>query len=94
MFKLLWLLRGGFLKGYRSQTIGIATGFGGIVHALALWAVGDRSLLSLVRAIGENWTLIAGGFGLAAVAAKIDRAKEKAAKDKSVQEIAEEALRR
>jgi hypothetical protein len=29
MFKLLWLIQGGFLKGYRSQTIGIATGLGG-----------------------------------------------------------------
>ena len=89
MLKLLWLLQGGFLKGYRSQVIGIATGLGGIINAVALWAVGDHSLISLVRAIGENWTLIAGGLGLAAVAAKIDRTK-----DKSVGEIAEEALRR
>jgi len=89
MLKLLWLLQGGFLKGYRSQTIGIATGLGGIINALALWAVGDQSLISLYHAIGENWALIAGGPGLAAVAAKIDRAK-----DKTVQEIAEEALRR
>jgi hypothetical protein len=47
------------------------------------------SPISLARAIGENWALIAGGFGLATVAAKIDRAK-----DKTVAEIAEEALRR
>jgi hypothetical protein len=89
MLKLLWLLRGGFLKGYRSQTIGIATGLGGIINAFALWAVGDRSLISLVHAIGENWTLIAGGFGLATVSAKIERNK-----DRSVQELADEALRR
>jgi hypothetical protein len=93
MFKLFWLLQGGFLKGYRSQTIGVATGFGGIVNALAAWAVGDRSFVSLVRAIGENWALIAGGFGLATVAAKIDRAKNSGGKDKGVKEIAEEALR-
>jgi hypothetical protein len=49
--------------------------------------VGDRSLISLGRAIGDNWALIAGGFGLATVAAKIDRAK-----DKTVKEIADEAL--
>lgn len=89
MLKLLWLIRGGFLKGYRSQTIGIATGLGGLINALALWAVGDRSLISLGHAIGENWALIAGGFGLATVAAKIDRAK-----DKTVEDIANEALRR
>ena len=89
MLKLLWLLRGGFLKGYRSQTIGIATGLGGLINAFASWAVGDRSLFSLGRAIGENWTLIAGGFGLTTVAAKIDRSK-----DKTVQEIADEALHR
>jgi hypothetical protein len=89
MFKLLWLLRGGFLRGYRSQTIGVATGVAGIVNALAAWAVGDRSVISLCRSIGENWTLIAGGFGFATVAAKIERMK-----DKSVHEIAEESLHR
>jgi hypothetical protein len=89
MLKLLWLLRGGFLKGYRSQTLGIATGLGGLINALASWAVGDLSLVSLARAISENWALIVGGFGLATIAAKIDRGR-----DKSVAEIAEEALRR
>lgn len=89
MFKLLWLIQGGFLKGHRSQVIGIATGLGGLINAFALWAVGDRSLISLAHAIGENWALIAGGFGLATIAAKIDRAG-----DKTVQEIADEALRR
>ena len=82
-------VRGGFLKGYRSQTIGIATGLGGLIDALALWAVGDRSLISLAHAVGENWALIAGGFGLATVAAKIDRRK-----DEPVSEIADAALRR
>ncbi len=89
MFKLLWLIQGGFLKGYRSQTIGVATGIGGLVNALALWAVGDRSLISLAHAIGENWALIAGGFGLATIAAKIDRTK-----DETVSDIADSALRR
>jgi hypothetical protein len=89
MLKLLWLLQGGFLKGYRSQALGVATGLAGFINAFAAWAVGDLSLVSLARAIGENWALIAGGFGLATVAAKIDRAK-----DKTVAEIAEEALRR
>jgi hypothetical protein len=89
MLQLLWLIQGGFLKGYRSQTIGIATGLGGLIDALALWAVGDRSLISLAHAIGENWALIAGGFGLATVAAKIDRRK-----DEPVSEIADAALRR
>ncbi len=89
MLKLLWLLRGGFLKGYRSQTIGVATGLGGLINAFALWAVGDRSLFSLGHGIAENWALMAGGFGLAPLAAKIDRTK-----DKTVQEIADEALHR
>ena len=89
MLRLLWLLRGGFLKGYRSQTIGVATGLGGLINALALWAVGDRSLFSLGHAISENWALIAGGFGLASLAAKIDRTN-----DKTVQEIADETLHR
>jgi hypothetical protein len=51
--------------------------------------VGDRSLISLGHAIGDNWALIAAGFGLATVAAKIDRAK-----DQTVEQIANEALRR
>lgn len=82
-------MRGGFLKAYRPQVLGAATGLSGIVNALALWAVGDRSLIALVHAVGENWALIAGGFGLATLAAKIERNQER-----SVQEIAEEALRR
>jgi hypothetical protein len=41
------------------------------------------------HAIADNWALIAGGFGLATVAAKIERTR-----DKSVQEIADEALHR
>jgi hypothetical protein len=90
MFKLLWLIQGGFLKGYRSQTIGVATGLGGLINALALWAVGDQSLISLAHAIGENWALIAGGFGLATVAAKIERNKG----DETVSDIADSALRR
>jgi hypothetical protein len=89
MLKLLWLLQGGFLEGYRAQVLGVASGPGGIVNALALWAVGDHPLIALVQALDENWPLIAGGFGLATVAAKIDRAG-----DKSVQEIADEALGR
>jgi hypothetical protein len=61
----------------------------GLINAFALWAVGDRSLFSLGHAIGDNWALIAGGFGLASVAAKTERTR-----DKSVQEIADEALHR
>jgi hypothetical protein len=36
MLKLLWLLQGGFLKGYRAQVFGVAAGLCGIVNALAL----------------------------------------------------------
>jgi hypothetical protein len=89
MLKLLWLIQGGFLKDYRSQTLGIATGLGGLINAFALWAVGDRSLISLAHAIGENWTLIAAGLGLATAAAKIDRGKTE-----TTQDIADRALRR
>jgi hypothetical protein len=89
MGNVLRLLRGGFLRRYRPQVLGVAAGLGGIADALALWAVGDRSLVALVRAIGENWALIAAGFGLATLAAKIERREEQ-----GVQEIAEEALRR
>ena len=89
MLKLIRIIQGGFLKGYRSQTLGIATGLGGLINAFALWAVGDRSLISLAHAIGENWALIAAGFGLATAAAKIDRGKAE-----TTQDIADRALRR
>jgi hypothetical protein len=65
MFKLWALIRGGFLRGYRAQALGIAAGIGGLADALAQWAVGDLSIVSLIRALSENWALIAGGFGVA-----------------------------
>lgn len=30
-------------------------------------------MISLIRALSENWALIAGGFGVATLGAKIDR---------------------
>ena len=73
MFKLMVLLRGGFFKGHRAQVLGVAAGIGGVADALAQWAVGDLSIASLIRSLSENWALIAGGFGMATLGAKIDR---------------------
>ena len=82
MFKLWALIRGGFLKGHRAEVLGIAAGIGGLADALAQWAVGDVSIVSLIRALSQNWALIAGGFGLATLAAKIDRTKAGAEQNK------------
>lgn len=90
MFKLWALIRGGFLKGHRAEVLGI----GGLADALAQWAVGDASIVSLIRALSQNWALIAGGFGLATLAAKIDRTKAGAEKtSETVSDIADRALR-
>lgn len=95
MLKLWWLLRGGFLKGYRAETLGLAAGVGGLINALAQWAVGDLSLIALVRALGDNWALIAGGLGLATLGAKIGRRQTGVPETKeTVSDLADRALRR
>ena len=58
-------------------------------------AVGDLSIVSLIRALSENWALIAGGFGVATLGAKIDRTGSVAKKTgETVSDIAGRALRR
>jgi hypothetical protein len=73
MISLWTLLRGGALKAHRAEVLGVAAGIGGFATALAQWAVGDLSLLALLRAVAENWGLIAGGLGVATLSAKIGR---------------------
>jgi hypothetical protein len=92
----LWaLIRGGFLKDHRAEILGIAAGIGGLADALAQWAVGDTSIVSLIRALSQNWALIAGGFGLATLGAKIDRTRAGANRaSETVSDIADRALRR
>jgi hypothetical protein len=95
MFKLWALIRGGFLRSHRAQALGVAAGIGGLTDALAQWAVGDLSIVSLIRALSQNWTLIAGGFGVATLGAKIDRTDARAKKSgETVSDIAGRALRR
>jgi hypothetical protein len=95
MFKLWALIRGGFLRSHRAQALGVAAGIGGLADALAQWAVGDLSIVSLIRALSQNWTLIAGGFGVATLGAKIDRTDARAKKSgETVSDIAGRALRR
>ena len=95
MFKLMVLLRGGFFKGHRAQVLGVAAGIGGVADALAQWAVGDLSIVSLIRSLSENWALIAGGFGMATLSAKIDRTGATAkTSGETVSDIADRELRR
>jgi hypothetical protein len=95
MFRLWALIRGGFLKDHRAEILGIAAGIGGLADALAQWAVGDVSIVSLIRALSQNWALIAGGFGLATLGAKLERTRTGANKaSETVSEIADRALRR
>jgi hypothetical protein len=62
METFLWLLRGGFAKGYRTQILG------GIValSAFASFAVGDWSIADLI----QHLPAIAGGLGLSALGSK------------------------
>ena len=94
MFKLWALIRGGFLRSHRAQALGIAAGIGGLADALAQWAVGDLSIVSLIRALSENWALIAGGFGVETLGAKIDRTGPAKKTGETVSDIAGRALRR
>jgi hypothetical protein len=95
MFELWAFIRGGFLKGHRAQILGVASGIGGLADAAAQWAVGDLSIVSLIRALSENWALIAGGFGVATLGAKIDRTDTSAkTAGETVSDIAGRALRR
>jgi hypothetical protein len=95
MFRLWALIRGGFLKDRRAEILGIAAGIGGLADALAQWAVGDVSTVSLFRALSQNWALIAGGFGLATLGAKLERTRTGGNKaSETVSEIADRALRR
>jgi hypothetical protein len=94
MFKLWALIRGGFLRSRRAQMLGVAAGIGGLADALAQWAVGDLSIVSLIRALSENWALIAAGFGVATLGAKIDRTDIAGKSEETVSDIAGRALRR
>jgi len=95
MAKLWLLFRGGFLGAYRAEILGVAAGLGGVIDAVAQWTVGDLTLISLLRALAANWTLIAGGFGLGTLSAKLERPNPGGeAGDQSVAAIADRALRR
>lgn len=91
MLNLFSLIRGGFLRDHRAEVLGLATGIAGLAHALASWAVGDLSIFSLARTIGQNWALIAAGFGIATLSDKIERPNPSR---ETVAEIAAAALRR
>jgi hypothetical protein len=57
-----YLLTGGFLKGYRTQVLGATAA----LSAVALWAVGDTTLMDLIN----KAPVILGGLGLTALGAK------------------------
>ncbi len=67
MNTLAWLITGGIFKGYRTQILGLSTA----LSALAMWAVGDMSLIELI----EKAPVILGGLGLAALGVKVDDTK-------------------
>jgi hypothetical protein len=67
MHTLTWLITGGFAKGYRTQILGL----GAALSAIAMWAVGDMSLVDLMTKLPA----LLGGLGLAALGAKVDEAK-------------------
>lgn len=72
MTKLVWLITGGFAKGYRTQVLGLTAA----LSAVGLWAVGDLTFAQLLSEI----PIILGGLGLAALGAKVDDAAAKVAR--------------
>ena len=62
MEMLVWLMSGGFLKGYRTQILGVTA----FVSALGLWAIGDMTMVELVQKV----PVMLGGLGIAALGAK------------------------
>lgn len=69
MDKVLWLLSGGFAKGYRTQVLG-TTAFLAVV---AGWAVGDMTLASLLHAVPA----MLGSLGIATLGAKVNKVEDK-----------------
>lgn len=61
MTNLVWLVTGGFLKGYRTQVLGGAAA----ISALAAWAVGDLSL-------AETIPLVLGSLGISTLGLKVN----------------------
>ena len=70
MDKILYLLRGGFAKDYRTQIIGVATAFGVLIAGLAKWAVGDATLFDALKTV--DWTQFSFFLGLATLGQKIN----------------------
>ena len=68
MQKVIWLLTGGWARGYRTQL----TGFTLMVGTVVAWAVGDNTLADLV----DKLPGILGGMGLIALGDKVDDVKE------------------
>jgi hypothetical protein len=64
MQTLTWLITGGFAKGYRTQVLGVAAA----LSAIAMWAVGDMTLMDLIAKL----PILLGGLGIAALGAKVD----------------------
>ena len=67
MQKLIWVLTGGWARGYRTQLAGFTL----MVSTLVAWAVGDMSLADLV----DKLPGILGGMGLVALGDKVDAKK-------------------
>ena len=59
---IAWLMVGGFLKGYRTQVLGVTA----FISALGAFAVGDMSLVELIQHI----PIMFGGLAVAALGAK------------------------
>jgi len=63
----IWLITGGFAKGYRTQILGLTVA----LSAIGMWAVGDLGLTDLIA----KAPIIFGGLGLTALGAKVNDAK-------------------
>ena len=69
MQTVIWLLTGGWARGYRTQL----TGFTLMVATVVAWATGDMTLADLI----DKLPGILGGMGLVALGDKVNDVKDK-----------------
>lgn len=61
---VMWLLKGGFLEGYRTKVLGWGTLIVSVVNVLSAWMVGDMTMMAMMEAVKQYWEALVLGGGL------------------------------
>lgn len=69
--KAMWLMGGGFFKGYRTKIVGVVTVLSGVVNLVLGWTFGDMNLVTMLDQVAAlPWGNLAWlGIGLGFLAA-------------------------